>query len=360
LRETYLRRSATVSESAEDGITSYFLPPTLNADEARKNLCLATVASTGSFTDLINWPHIISHIVGIGAGISLVGTTMNGIATVLSLISDGTLKIHRTAGESVVELSINSVPVGLLSGILPPNKGGTGLDSQALAAADAGTVLTLNVNRTFDLRPVPKSGHQIWDEMRPMAQRTKLRFVGDGVSATDDAVDDSTVISFSDLGGKAGRYFAHLFFASEFAGDTLTIPQSAIPFPIIDPLLTVRDDVGNYVETGISVLNGAHIQITAQPFDGKLLICEPGATDSAFSHPSRSRRATSTAPPLSSNRQRSPLTWSTRWWQRSTTQAPTSTAPFPSKATLPLLSVPTPSPAGCCSSAETWNRSTPA
>jgi hypothetical protein len=38
----------------------------------------------------------------------------------------------------------------------------------------------------------------------------------------------------------------------------------------LGPPLTGRDDGGTYVETGISVLNGGYIQITAQPFDGKL------------------------------------------------------------------------------------------
>jgi hypothetical protein len=253
-----------------------------NAIDARKNLGLAKVAETGNFSDLSNRPYIISHIVSSGSGVSLVGTMINGIAAILSLTTDGTIGIREAYGHDSIELSIAAVPVGKISGVLPPSHGGTGLGQEQLTAADAGTVLTLNVNRTFDLQSVPKSGHQIWDETTPLPQRSRLRFVGDGVQGSDDAATDSTVVTFAGSGGTAGRYFAHLFFASEFDGNTLTVQQAAIPFPISDPLLAIRDGDGNYVEAGIAVQNGSQIQITASPFDGKLLVCEPGGSGFGF------------------------------------------------------------------------------
>lgn len=45
-------------------------------------------------------------------------------------------------------------------------------------------------------------GHTIEDEGTPLAQRTKLNFVGAGVTVTDDSGDDATVVTIS--GGGAG------------------------------------------------------------------------------------------------------------------------------------------------------------
>jgi hypothetical protein len=247
-----------------------------NAAEARQNLGLQLVASTGSFTDLTNRPQIISNIVSTGTGVSLVGTTINGIAAFLSLVSDGTLKIRRIIGESAVELSVKFVPVGLLTGILSPDKGGTGLDSYALAAAAAGTVLTVTANHTFELLPPPVDrGHEILCGQFPLPQRRRLRFEGRGLEGVDEPSSSTTVISINET-GTPGRYFIYTFSSDEFIGNTLTVDQAAIPFPIADPLLFVRDGLGNYVETGISTVNGSFIKLTAKPFGGKLIICEPG------------------------------------------------------------------------------------
>ncbi|MDR3117599.1 MAG: hypothetical protein LBT98_03445 [Puniceicoccales bacterium] len=246
-----------------------------NAGEARKNLGLLAVAHTANFYDLNNIPPIVHHISNTGTGTGVFAWTINGIASLLSLTSDGTVAISKVQNGNAIELAVSSVPMDRLSGILPPHSGGTGLGTNDLAIADAGTVPTLTANRTFTLQ-TPSTGHEIFFRSSLLPQRRRLRFEGDGVTLADDSAGNATVVSLSGSDGTIGRYFAHRFFSSEFQNDVLIVPQSAIPFPIVDPLLFVRDDFGNYVETGTSVLNGSHVQIIAQPFDGKLLICEPG------------------------------------------------------------------------------------
>ncbi len=52
--------------------------------------------------------------------------------------------------------------------------------------------------------PIPSSAgsaHIIEDEGTPLTQRSKLNFVGAGVSVTDDSIDDATVVTINSTGG---------------------------------------------------------------------------------------------------------------------------------------------------------------
>ncbi|MDR2030203.1 MAG: hypothetical protein LBP65_01915 [Puniceicoccales bacterium] len=251
----------------------------ITAETARKNLGLAAVAHTANFYDLINIPPLIHALANTGSGIGILRDTINGLSALRTLTSDGTLSIAVGPSGNTVDLSVAAVPVEKFVGVLSPEHGGTGLGTPEISSASAGDVLTLTSSGTFQLVPVPSDGHIIYDEATTrLPQRTKLRFEGPVVEVTDDAIDDATVVTISGQGGSTGAYYTHLFYASEFEGNVLTIQQSAFPFTLSNPILCLRDANGAYVEAGITVNESVSVVVTAQPFDGKLILCEPGGT----------------------------------------------------------------------------------
>lgn len=74
-----------------------------------------------------------------------------------------------------------------------------GLDgSEIVEVVQAG----VNVQTTTgDIAALGGGGHTIEDEGTPLTQRTKLNFVGAGVTVTDDSGDDATVVTIPDSVG---------------------------------------------------------------------------------------------------------------------------------------------------------------
>jgi hypothetical protein len=98
------------------------------------------------------------------------------------------------------------------------------------------------------------------------------------VQLADDGEEDATVITIDAAEGTPGQYFALFFSSAEFSGNVLKISQSRFPFTITDPILAVRDDGGNYVACGVTGDGDGNIFLTAKPFDGKVIVAEPGAS----------------------------------------------------------------------------------
>jgi hypothetical protein len=98
-----------------------------NAIDACKNLGLAAVASTANFHDLVNIPQLVNHITNSGNGIGIWRSTINGIAAMRSLVSDGTISISLVDSGNAVELAVGAIPAERLVGVLPAASGGTGL-----------------------------------------------------------------------------------------------------------------------------------------------------------------------------------------------------------------------------------------
>jgi hypothetical protein len=88
----------------------------------------------------------------------------------------------------------------------------------------------------------------------------------------DDPTEDRTVVT---VGGGGGASLAVIpFTADQFDGDSLTIPAESVPFAYDLPILQVTDSQRRHVLCGISVSEepGGPITVTAQPYDGNLII----------------------------------------------------------------------------------------
>lgn len=79
-------------------------------------------------------------------------------------------------------------------------------------------------------------GHTIEDEGTPLTQRTKLNFVGTGVTVTDDSGDDATVVTIpsTDISGKQDTLTAANFGDFLIALTGKTTPVDADSFAISD------------------------------------------------------------------------------------------------------------------------------
>ena len=99
----------------------------IGAEIGRLERLEGAVASTANFYDLSNIPQLVNYITDSGNDIGIWRSTINGIAALRSLVSDGTVSIALTDGGNAVELAVGALPVERLVGVLPPDHGGTGL-----------------------------------------------------------------------------------------------------------------------------------------------------------------------------------------------------------------------------------------
>lgn len=67
-----------------------------------------------------------------------------------------------------------------------------------------GQVPTINASGKLKYATPGGGGHVIEDEGTPLTQRTKLNFVGAGVTVTDDSGDDASVVTIAGGGGSPG------------------------------------------------------------------------------------------------------------------------------------------------------------
>jgi hypothetical protein len=240
-----------------------------NVTDAKKNLMLSALASTGDFRDLKNVPYIISNIANLGNGVTIGGTILNGIATLRSLTSsDSSVAVAQTADHNAVDLKVGSVSADHLTGVLQPNHGGTGLGAPEMAAARPGDALTISPDHRWTTANIPR-GHVISGNGVLEPQRPVLRFQGDLLSVTDGPGE--TIVHFGDF--PRGDVYDFAVSSGDFSGDRLTIHSVQLPFEITgDIMVQTYDGKRFYTDCGIRVFPGDRIEISGNPFDGNVLI----------------------------------------------------------------------------------------
>jgi hypothetical protein len=242
-----------------------------NIPDAKRNLLLHEVATTGNFRDLNNIPYIISQMSNVGGAVPIISGIINGVATVRTLTgSDQTIAVGLGTGGSTIDLCVGSIPVGKLTGVLEPENGGTGLGSSQMATASPGNVLTVTPNHRW----APQAffpGHIIADGHTVMAQRSILRFKGSFLELTDDG--GATVVHINDY--DPGHVVDYSISMEDFISNKATINGGELSLSIsYRLLLQTRDHGGHYIECGIRLFPGpnSHIEITGEPFDGHVLL----------------------------------------------------------------------------------------
>ena len=133
---------------------------------------------------------------------------------------------------------------------------------EVTAVPFSGTVILFSTKEA-----VGELGHIIEDKNgNEVAQRAKLQFTGDGVSVSDDAMNNRTVVTID--GGDAGDVVR--FTAAEFVNGKMTI---AVPFAFNHVAVMVFDSENNTIQCGIEIdANEQRIILTAIPFDGTATI----------------------------------------------------------------------------------------
>jgi hypothetical protein len=199
-----------------------------SAADARKNLGLAAVAASADFRDLKNIPAIISHMPNTGSGVGVVGSIINGVAAVRSLISpDGSIGISKSDNE--IELRVAEIPVELAGHVVVNSSGGD------------------------------------------MPQRRRLQFAGFRVEDRGDA--GRTVVAAPNV---ALNYTLE-FSAASWTEGKITVPPNVHGLGVDGNLLvSVRDLAGNDVLCGTAVDSTGVVTLeTLSPFAGRLLITAP-------------------------------------------------------------------------------------
>jgi hypothetical protein len=237
--------------------------------DAKKNLLLSNLATTGDFKDLKNVPYIISSIVNLGTGVPIGGAILNGIATLRSLTSsDNSVAIVQTADHNAIDLKVGSVSVDRLTGVLQPAHGGTGLGAPEMAVAVPGDVLTVSPDHRWTTASSPR-GHVISDNGVLEPQRNILRFQGDFLTVTD--APGETIVHFGAF--PQGDVYDFAVCSGDFVGNRLTIHSAQLPFKITgDIIVQTYNGERFYTECGIRVFPGDRIEIMGNPFDGNVLI----------------------------------------------------------------------------------------
>ncbi len=128
---------------------------------------------------------------------------------------------------TLVGTNITGLPLTTgVTEVLPIANGGTNLS----AFGNALEVLRVNAGATALEYAAPSSGgHTIEDEGTPLTDRTKLNFVGAGVTVTDDSGDDASVVTIP--GGTGGTIIDSIECFMEVA-------ESTVAFPDIHPMTT--------------------------------------------------------------------------------------------------------------------------
>jgi hypothetical protein len=240
-----------------------------NVSDAKKNLLLSNVATTGNFKDLTNVPYIISNIANLGSGIPIGGTILNGIATLRSLTSsDNSLAIAQTADRNAIDLKVGAVSMDHLTGVLQPVQGGTGLGALEMAAAHPGDVLAVSPDHRWTTANIPR-GHVISGNGVLEPQRPILRFQGDLLSVTDGPGE--TIVHFGDF--PRGDVYDFAVSSGDFIGNRLVIHSAQLPFEITgDTMVQTYNGERFYTDCGIRVFPGDRIEVSGNPFDGNVLI----------------------------------------------------------------------------------------
>jgi hypothetical protein len=254
-----------------------------DAETAKRNLGLSSVATSGSYLDLSSRPQFVSYISNVGegsGGIPLIQSIIQTIASIRTLKSDGSVSIFRDpANDDHIVFGIGAVPAERIDGILSPAHGGTGLGQEELDAGEEGQVPTLTGEKTFELRAVPKSGHDIWNDAQPLPFQPNLVFRGAGVRSYNNPDDGSTVVEVAGDASGGGWVVTKYFTADQFdLSGNYTIGQSALPFTIENPLIVLRDREGRQASADVEIINGERIRIhSGLPFSGSISICGWGA-----------------------------------------------------------------------------------
>ncbi|MDR1457037.1 MAG: hypothetical protein LBI34_03235 [Puniceicoccales bacterium] len=203
-----------------------------NAADAKKNLQLHMVATTGQFWELASIPPLISHVLSEGVGVPLVEGTINRVVSVRSLVGDQSITVEALTGKGTVQISVGAIPVGKITGVLPAENGGT-----------------------------------------RMPQRGVLRFEGDLLAISDR--NNETVVQLGEF--PRGSIYGYSVRVEDFIGGKLTIDAAELPFPVTGNLLIqTRDSHGFYTNCGIRIFLDDSIEITGFAFDGDVLICSGG------------------------------------------------------------------------------------
>jgi hypothetical protein len=248
-----------------------------NVIDAKKNLLLSNLATTGDFKDLKNVPYIISNIVNVGAGVPIGGTILNGIATMRTLTSsDNSLAISQMADHNTIDFRAGNISADRITGVLQPNHGGTGLGAPEMAAANPGDMLTVSPDHRWTTANIP-SGHIISGNGVLEPQRPILRFQGDFLQVTD--APGETIVHFGEF--PQGDVYDFAVSTGDFADNRLTIHAVQLPFEITgDIIVQTYDGERFYMDCGIRVFPLDRIEIVGNPFDGSVLIYD--GTDGNF------------------------------------------------------------------------------
>ena len=78
---------------------------------------------------------------------------------------------------------------------------GSGDVTELALGADQTYLMSNGSTSAPTFEAISGGGHTIEDEGTPLTQRTKLNFVGAGVTVTDDSGDDATVVTITSGGG---------------------------------------------------------------------------------------------------------------------------------------------------------------
>lgn len=185
------------------------LPGTIAGELASE---LATIASTGSYNDLVDKPtDAYGHLIRFNNILQPPQPSLDFVST------DGSVEVvnNNSLQKTEIRISITGALDTDEDGFVDIDKGGTGLDASTSTGwlrFDAG------ISQIFD----PFLGHAILDNGFPVPNQPTLEFTGSAVSVLDDATNNKTVVSISSIAQSAFTTVA-LNYTQPASGETVSV-----------------------------------------------------------------------------------------------------------------------------------------
>jgi hypothetical protein len=258
-----------------------------NILDAKKNLQLSIVATSGSYGDLINKPVIISYLVNVETGVGVVKSSINGIATFRSICSpDASLTISTSEDGSTIQLAVNEQVTGFVDSVVAgenievddtdpynPIVSAPHVVTEIIPGSSNVTIDSSNPSSPSISVSQNIAGHVISNESATLVQRPNLKFYGT-LTAYDDATTNATIVTAEAPHPYEASFTKTLWTEEEDGSFALVFLGENLPFGgSIGLLINVYDEDGNVIFLPYNVNANGDVSVRSyEKFNGSIVI----------------------------------------------------------------------------------------
>jgi hypothetical protein len=255
--------------------------------DAKKNLQLSIVATSGSYVDLINKPVIVSYLVNVGTGVGVVKYCANGIATFRSVCSpDSSVIISESVDGGTIQLTVNQQVAGFVESVVAGENIEVDDSDPHNPVVSAPHVVTEIISGSSNVaidssNPSAPSisvsqgiaGHVVFNASTQLIQRPNLKFYG-SLTAYDDPTTNSTMVDVETINLYEVNFTQDLWTEEEDGSFTLVFLGENLPFRGDSGLSAdVYDEDGNIIFLPYNVNADGDVSVTSyETFNGKIVI----------------------------------------------------------------------------------------